>query len=103
MKEYIDDDWLIRSAEILKAVAHPARLRIIELLEHGERSVGDLQMHLGITQSLTSQHLSHMRVRGILKTRKERNMVFYSVLNPEVINVIRCIRKKTSTTQLVGN
>ena len=92
MQRLLGDEELTRAAEVLKAVSHPARLRIIELLEKGERSVTEIQDHLGITQSLTSQHLSNMKIRGVLQSRKNGNMVYYSVRNPDVVKVIHCIR-----------
>jgi ArsR family transcriptional regulator len=95
----LDDEQLARAADVLKAVSHPARLRIIELLEAGERSVTEIQDYLGITQSLTSQHLSNMRMRGVLKFRKNGNMVYYSVSNPDVVKVIHCIRKSDTVEQ----
>ena len=83
MERILEDEHLIRAAEVLKTVSHPARLRIIELLEGGERSVTEIQDCLGITQSLTSQHLSTMRMRGVLQSRKNGTMVYYSVKNPQ--------------------
>lgn len=99
MERILNDKELTRAAEVLKAVSHPARLRIIELLERGERSVTEIQDHLGITQSLTSQHLCNMKVRGVLKSRKNGNMVYYSVRNPDVVKVIHCIRKSEPVEQ----
>ena len=93
VKKILDDRQLERAAETLKAVSHPARLRIIEILESGERSVSEIQDYLGITQSLTSQHLSKMRVRGVLKCRKNGSMVYYSIANPDVVKVVHCIRR----------
>ena len=93
MKTIQEDEQLQRAAETLRVVSHPARLRIVEILVDGERSVTEIQDTLGITQSLTSQHLSNMRVRGVLKCRKDGNMVYYSIANPDVVNVIHCIRQ----------
>lgn len=93
MRSVLEDEQLNRAAEILKTVSHPVRLRIIEMLEDGERSVTEIQDGLGITQSLTSQHLSHMRVRGVLQARKNGNNVYYSIANPDVVKVIHCIRQ----------
>lgn len=93
MNSILSDVELTRAAETLKVVSHPARLRIIEVLERGERSVSEIQDTLGITQSQTSQHLSNMRVRGVLKSRKNGNMVYYSIANPDVVKVIHCIRQ----------
>jgi ArsR family transcriptional regulator len=95
MKSFLEDEQLKRAAETLRVVSHPARLRIIEILEDGERSVTEIQDTLGITQSLTSQHLSNMRVRGVLKCRKDGNMVYYSISNPDVVKVIHCIRQSS--------
>ncbi len=92
VRKILNDSQLERAAETLKAVSHPARLKIIEILEEGERSVTEIQDYLGITQSLTSQHLSNMRVRGVLKCRKNGSMVYYSIANPDVVKVIHCIR-----------
>jgi ArsR family transcriptional regulator len=95
VKKWNDDRKLIRAAEILRAVAHPVRLRMIEVLERGEHSVTELQDSLGTTQSLTSQHLGHLKVRGILKSRKKGNVALYSIENVDVVKVIRCIRGGT--------
>jgi DNA-binding transcriptional ArsR family regulator len=93
MKSILEDEQLQRAAETLRVVSHPARLRIVEILVDGERSVTAIQESLGITQSQTSQHLSNMRVRGVLKCRKDGNMVYYSIANPDVVKVIHCIRQ----------
>ncbi len=89
----IDQARIERAAEVLKTVAHPLRLRIVELLESGEKSVNELKDLLGVTQPLTSQHLSQMRMRGVLGSRREGTLVYYSVANPDVIKVIHCIRR----------
>jgi len=81
-----------RAAAVLKTVAHPLRLRIVELLESGEKSVTELRDLLGVTQPLTSQHLSQMRMRGVLGSRREGTLVYYSIANLDVVKVIHCIR-----------
>ncbi len=89
----IDQARIERAAEVLKTVAHPLRLRIVELLESGEKSVTELKDLLGATQPLTSQHLSQMRMRGVLGSRREGTLVYYSISNPDVVKVIHCIRR----------
>jgi ArsR family transcriptional regulator len=89
----IDQEQIERAAEVLKTVAHPLRLRIVELLEAGEKSVNELKDLLGVTQPLTSQHLSQMRMRGVLGSRREGTLVYYSIANPDVVKVIHCIRR----------
>lgn len=89
----IDQGRIERAAEILKTVAHPLRLRIVEFLESGEKSVNELRDLLGVTQPLTSQHLTQMRMRGVLGSRREGTLVYYSIANPDVVKVIHCIRR----------
>jgi len=89
----IEQARIERAAEVLKAVAHPLRLRIVEFLESGEKSVNELKDLLGVTQPLTSQHLSQMRMRGVLGSRREGTLVYYSIANPDVVKVIHCIRR----------
>jgi ArsR family transcriptional regulator len=89
----IDQARIERAAEVLKTVAHPVRLRIVELLETEERSVNELKELLGVTQPLTSQHLSQMRMRGVLASRRKGTLIYYSIANPDVVKVIHCIRR----------
>ena len=89
----IEQERIERAAAVLKTVAHPVRLRIVELLEHGEKSVTELKELLGVTQPLTSQHLSQMRMRGVLASRRDGAQVHYSIANPDVVKVIHCIRR----------
>jgi len=88
-------DWekAQRAADILKTVAHPTRLRIAELLQTREMTVGEIQECLGSSQSMTSQQLSLMKSRSILKSRKAGKSVYYGVDSPEVIQVLHCLKK----------
>jgi len=83
---------LDRVAHTLKAVAHPLRLRIVELLEDEELCVSDLIKALGTKPAVTSQQLVLMKDRGILASRRDGNRVYYRVSNPNVVRVIQCIR-----------
>ncbi len=65
------------AAEMLKALSHPARLMIVCELISGERSVGDLEMKLGIKQPNLSRELAKLREADILETRRESKVVFY--------------------------
>jgi len=89
----ISHEAWVRVARTLKALAHPERLRIIDLLETGERSVGDIVHALGAKAAVTSQQLGLMRDRGILDARREGNHVYYRIANPNVVQVIHCIRR----------
>lgn len=76
-------------AEILKAIAQPTRLRIIELLRDGEHCVCEIFPAIGHEQSNTSRHLQMMLKSGVLKQRKEGLKIFYSLRHPEVLEMVR--------------
>jgi ArsR family transcriptional regulator len=92
-------------ADFLKALSHPLRLKLIEILKHGEKSVGVLVVQLGVQQSSLSRHLLALREAGILKSRQERTMVFYSIQDHDVFRVLRPIavmlRKKFRQSEKV--
>ena len=77
----------------LKAVAHPMRLKMLEVLEAGEVTVSHLQTALGIGQSITSQHLQILRRYEIVVDRREGNQVFYSLKNLHMLELLDCIRR----------
>lgn len=78
-------------AEVLKAMAHPVRLQIVEVLEHGERCVGDIIAKTRHPQSVISQHLGLMKDKGILSCRRAGTKAFYSVRNNNVIHLLHCV------------
>jgi DNA-binding transcriptional ArsR family regulator len=73
-------------------LGHPARLRILELLKDGERSVGDLQRELGMDSSGTSQHLSAMRRQSVLESRRAGTSVLYRIADPAVLAIVELSR-----------
>jgi DNA-binding transcriptional ArsR family regulator len=79
-------------AEFFRVLGHPARLRILELLRNGERSVGDLQRELGMDSSGTSQHLSAMRRQGVLDSRRVSTSVLYRITDPAVLTILEMSR-----------
>ncbi len=79
-------------AFVLKTIAHPVRIGIIELLTHHERlNVNEICEGTGCEQSLISHHLAIMRLKGILSDQKEGKNVYYSLQLQEVTHVIECI------------
>ncbi|MFZ0930074.1 MAG: metalloregulator ArsR/SmtB family transcription factor [Syntrophobacteraceae bacterium] len=89
----VDTERLQRAADILKTVAHPARLRIIDFLEAGEQPVARICKRLSAAQPYISHHLSLMKAKGILSSRRNGNQVLYAVANRNVVEVIHCVRK----------
>jgi len=78
-------------AEVLKAVAHPVRLQIVELLEAKEMCVGDIVAAVGGKQAITSQQLNMMKDKGVLNCRRDGVKVYYRIENKNVIKLLNCI------------
>lgn len=88
----INKERLEKAAYILKTVAHPTRLAIIDLLNMKESmSVNEICEALDSEQSLISHHLINMKLRGILKSEKDGLSVFYSLKEKDVTKLIECI------------
>jgi DNA-binding transcriptional ArsR family regulator len=81
-----------KAAFIIKAVAHPKRLAIIEYLYlNGKTSVGDIVETLQCEQSCISHHLIGMKLRGILDCEKDGQNVYYWLKMPDVICLLNCV------------
>ena len=86
-------DRLKKVAFILKTIAHPMRIAIVELLtDEKELSVGTIGEKLDIEQSLLSHHLTNMKLKGVLSCRREGKQMLYSLKLQEVVKVIDCMR-----------
>ena len=80
-------------AEVCKTLANPVRLRIIIELQDREMTVGVLAKKLGIRQAHLSQHLSVLRQRGVVMSRKEGVSVYYSIASPKIIKACNLMRE----------
>ena len=78
-------------AIVLKALAHPVRLQIVDALESGEKCVSDIVDAVGGKQSITSQQLNMMKDKGVLSCRRDGSRVFYKIENQNVIRLLSCI------------
>jgi ArsR family transcriptional regulator len=81
-------------SETLKALAHPARLKIVVGLLKDECSVGQIQKTLGLPQSTISQHLRILKNAGVIKGRREGTKTCYRVIDAQVRKIIEMIRKQ---------
>ena len=75
-------------ADLFRALAHPARIRVLEILASGELSVGELQPRVGIEMSHLSQQLAVLRRAGLVTTRKAGSSVFYAIRDPELVRLL---------------
>jgi DNA-binding transcriptional ArsR family regulator len=79
-------------ANLFKALAHPARIRILELLADGPRPVSDLLTALDIEASLLSQHLSVLRRHHVVTSTRTGNAVTYELAHPQVADLLKVAR-----------
>jgi DNA-binding transcriptional ArsR family regulator len=80
-------------AELFKALAHPARIKILELLRRGEQTVSELQVKLEIDPSSVSQHLGVLRSRRLIDGRKVGTSVYYRVVDQLVFVILDAARE----------
>jgi ArsR family transcriptional regulator len=78
-------------AEILKALAHPTRLLIVDELSRGERCVAELTELAGVDMSTVSRHLAQLRGAGILQDERRGACIYYSLKCPCVLSFFTCI------------
>jgi ArsR family transcriptional regulator len=79
-------------AEVLKALAHPIRLAIVQFLAKEEKCVCDIVEYVGTSSSNISKHLSIMKKVGILSDRKEGLSVYYRLNMPCTLNFFQCVK-----------
>ena len=84
-------------AELFRTLGHPARIRLLEVLGTGERTVGDLQEVLELDSSGVSQHLAVLRRQGLLESRKVGTTVHCRVKDPRVLTVLAIARELLMT------
>ncbi len=88
----LDARMLAEAAEMIRVLGHPVRLRIVECLEDGERTVSDLQEALDTSQAAVSQQLARMRSAGIVSGRRDGVNVWYSIADERVVQMLNCLR-----------
>jgi DNA-binding transcriptional ArsR family regulator len=80
-------------ADLFRALAHPARIRILEVLSDGERGVSELQPLVGIESSHLSQQLGILRRASLVSSRKDGSSVVYAVRDPELVALLASARR----------
>ncbi len=85
-------DVLDRTARVLRVLAHPHRLKIIELLADRKLTVGEVAEAVGIAPNACSQHMNMMKAHGVLSSVRDGKVMYYRVEDPNALNVLGCIR-----------
>lgn len=88
----ITQDEYKAQARIIKALAHPTRLFIVDELSRGERCVCELTDMIGVEMPTVSRHLSVLKRVGILQDEKRGSQVFYRLRVPCVLNFFKCVQ-----------
>lgn len=86
-----DEEWLDDNAELLKALAHPSRLKIIGFLSSGKKCVKHIWEALDLPQPNVSQHLSVLRNKGILGYKREGSIVCYYIKNKKALKIYKLL------------
>lgn len=96
-------DLLVQVSERLRMLAHPHRLKIIELLETRDEgaSVTEICVWAGLPHAACSQHLNQMRRIGLLVSIRRGREVFYAIADRDAVTILECIRKKYETGSFV--
>lgn len=82
---------LVAAAECLKTIAHPHRLRMVQLLLSGEHTVGELAKACEIPSHMASEHLGKMRDRGLLQAERRGRATYYQISEKGLDGIMNCI------------
>ena len=96
-------DVLGEAAECLRTIAHPHRLRMIQLMLEGEPTVGELAESCGIASHVASEHLMLMRRCGLLESEQRGRRVYYRVAEPHLADIVTCIERRFGGANVVGH
>jgi DNA-binding transcriptional ArsR family regulator len=83
-----------QAAECLKTLAHPVRLRFVQLLLHGRYTVGELAEDCGVPDNVASEHLRLMQRCGFFTSEREGRRVYYRVAEPHLADIMKCVESR---------
>jgi DNA-binding transcriptional ArsR family regulator len=89
---------LEQAAECLKTLAHPHRLRMVQILLRGRYTVGELAEACGIASHMASEHLRLMQHCGFMTSEKDGRNVYYQITEPHLANIMACIEARFGGT-----
>ena len=89
----IDHEMLEHAAECLKVMAHPTRLKIVDVLMQGEFAVHEIAEITETTPNQTCEHLRLLKGHSLLSSERRSRTVYYKILSPQLPNLLNCIKK----------
>lgn len=93
-KTWTDLAALETAAECLKVLAHPHRLRVVQMLLADRYTVGELAESCGISSPMMSEHLRLMQRCGFLDSERDGRSVYYQVIEPHLAEIMRCVETR---------
>jgi DNA-binding transcriptional ArsR family regulator len=84
-----------KAADLLRALSHPVRLRMVELLGEGELCVKSLEETLGISQSSASQHLTRLRYAGLIESERKGHLVCYRLIKGGAAKILEAAMEES--------
>lgn len=91
--EKMEIEYLEMVADCLKLMAHPMRIRIVEILSQGKFSVGEIAEECELPPNQTCEHLRLLKNHGLLGSNREGRTVYYFIKAQQLINLLNCIKK----------
>ncbi len=91
--EMMSVEWLEQAAECLRVMAHPARLRMIELLDRKSCSVKEIAEHCGLPHNQACEHLRLMKSYSLLDATRRGHTVYYKIVAPQAMGLLKCLQK----------
>jgi ArsR family transcriptional regulator, zinc-responsive transcriptional repressor len=95
----LDLELLHEAAECLRALAHPHRLRIVQMLLRGRYKVGELADACEIPSHMASEHLRLMQRCGLLRSHRDGRCTYYEVAQPHLAGIIACLESRSREKQ----
>jgi DNA-binding transcriptional ArsR family regulator len=89
-----DLEALGQAAECLRTLAHPVRIRMVQLLLHGRYTVGEIAQDCQIPENVASEHLRLMQRCGFFSSERDGRRVYYSVAEPHLAKILDCIESR---------
>mgnify|MGYP000258735044 CR=1 FL=1 len=89
----MNNKQLTVAADVLKALAHPVRLGVLQCLEKGEYNVSELTRQIGCSQSMMSQQLAILEQHQLVQCHKVGTVKYCSIKNPEFLKMLSCLEQ----------
>ena len=86
-----ENDSLTLQADLCQSLTHTFRLKILQILEDGEKNVSDIKKVTNKPQPYISQHLRVLRDKGVVVTRRKANEVYYSLSDPKILEICELV------------